>query len=108
MPLVLTAELAARNGVDLYGAEDGALHRLVRRILGGLDDPAYFEKLAGEKQKWGGKLGGGKLAWMEPYFVRFPTPAVRPWIERFRPMKNRRAGGDLTFLYGLHPLPPGE
>lgn len=98
--LVPIAELAARNGLDLYGERDGALHRLVRRTLEGLDDPSFFAKKTGKKQSWVGRLSGGKLAWLEIYHARFPSAASRRWVRRFRPLKNRRAGGNATLLWG--------
>ena len=99
--LVPIAELGVRNGLDLYSARDGALHRLVRRTLDGLDDPSFFEKQTGQKQGWVGKLDGGKLAWLEIYHARFPDAASRRWVMRFRPLKNRRTGGNATLLWGV-------
>lgn len=99
--LIMIAELAIRNGIDLYDAEGGALHRLVTRTVDGLIDPGYFKQLTGHAQKWVGRLSGSKLTWMEPYFVRFPNGAMEPWLKKFRPLKNRRTGGNATLLYGL-------
>jgi len=98
-PLVFIAETAARNGVDLYPENDGALQRLVARVIGSLDDPSYFERLTEKKQQWVGKLNGGMLTWMEPYYARFADARLRPWLDRFRPLKNRRTGGNATLLY---------
>jgi poly(beta-D-mannuronate) lyase len=102
--LVLIAELGRRNGSDLYEANDGALKRLIKRTTEGLADPGYFAEKTGKNQNWVGKLNGSKLAWMEPYYARFRDPAIRPWIKRFRPLKNRRIGGDATLLYGVKEL----
>ena len=99
--LVMIATLASRNGMDLYGAENGALHRLVMRTVGGLEDPTFFAERTGEKQTWVGKMSGGKLAWMEAYYARFPIPEIKNWINIYRPMKNRRIGGNTTLLYGM-------
>ncbi len=79
--LVMIATLAARNGINLYGIEDGALHRLVRRTVDGLSDPAYFVEKSGKKQNWVGRVSGGKLAWMEAYYARFPTSEIKRWID---------------------------
>jgi len=99
--LVMIATLAARNGIDLYGVEGGALHRLVSRTVSGLRNPTFFFQKTGEKQTWVGKLSGGKLAWMEAYYSRFPTPEIKYWIDIYRPMQNRRVGGNATLLYGV-------
>jgi len=98
-PLVFIAETAARNGVDLYRADGDALRRLVARVVASLDDPSYFEKSTGVKQQWVGKLDGGKLTWMEPYYARFGDARLKSWLDRFRPLKNRRTGGNATLLY---------
>jgi poly(beta-D-mannuronate) lyase len=99
-PLVFIAETAARNGLDLYAERDGALHRLVARVLQSLDDPSYIARAAGATQEWVGNLDGGKLTWMEPYYARFADARLRPWLDRYRPLKNRRTGGNATLLYG--------
>lgn len=100
-PLVLIAETATRNGLDLYAERGGALHKLVRRTVTALDDPAYFQRMAGKKQDWVGKLDGGKLAWMEICYARFRDKALEKWLLKFRPLVNRRVGGDATLLYGV-------
>src|SRR5690606_19191074 len=46
-PLVVLAELAAANGIDLYGEGDGALRRLVVRVVTDLEDPRYMVALTG-------------------------------------------------------------
>ena len=98
--LVMIAALAARNGVNLYDLENGALHRLVKRTVEGLSDPAYFVEKTGKKQSWVGKVSGGKLAWMEAYYARFRESDIKSWIDQYRPMQNRRIGGNATLLYG--------
>jgi poly(beta-D-mannuronate) lyase len=99
-PLVLIAETAARNGIDLYGERDGALHRLIRRTLEGLDDPSFFERESGHSQNWvGTSVNGNKLAWLVPYHHRFPGPATEKWLARFDKFRDRRLGGDLKLLF---------
>lgn len=99
-PLVMLAETAKRNGIDLYGAENGALHRLVKRVLSGLDDVSYFKKLTGKKQNLNGTVTANKLAWVEVYHRRFPSKRTKKWLEKFRPVHHRRLGGNLTLLFG--------
>ncbi len=98
-PLVFIAETAARNGIGLYAENGGALQRLVARVVSSLDDPSYFERATGVKQQWVGTLDGGKLTWMEPYAARFGDARLKPWLDRYRPLKNRRTGGNATLLY---------
>lgn len=102
--LVMMAELAARNGVELYEAEGGALGRLIGRTVAGLSDPSFFARKTGQRQNWVGRLNGSKLAWMEAYYARRRDAKLKPWIDKFRPMKNRLLGGDATLLYGVKPL----
>ena len=98
--LVPLAELGARNGQDLYAENGSALDRLIGLTLAGLADPAVFAKLTGKKQDLVGELEGGDLAWMEPFYTRFGRADLKAWIERFRPMRNTRLGGNLTLMYG--------
>jgi len=41
-PLVMIAELAEANGLDLYGSKEGAIHRLVKLCIAGLQNPRIF------------------------------------------------------------------
>jgi poly(beta-D-mannuronate) lyase len=100
MPLVMTAELAAANGVDLYAERDGALHRLIARTLDGVDNQAWFARRTGQAQDFvGGRITGANLAWVEPYFARFSDRRRQALLDRFRPMSHRWLGGSLTLTY---------
>jgi poly(beta-D-mannuronate) lyase len=98
-PLVLVAETGVRNGIDLHNERGGILHKLIRRSVEALDSADFFQRTTGYSQDWVGQLSGDKLAWMEPYYVHFPDGALKKWIDRFRPFKDRWLGGDLTLLY---------
>lgn len=111
MPLVVVAEIAAANGIDLYGKPGGPLHRLVVRVVTDLDDPAYMVRLTGKMQDpAGGALGeplsGWHIAWAEVWYARTGDPAVLPLLRRYRPMGNYWLGGDMTFALGVKDLPP--
>jgi poly(beta-D-mannuronate) lyase len=101
MPLVLIAEIAAQNGMDLHGEHSGAIHRLSGVVTDSLTDPGFFERLTGERQDWVGDLTGDSLAWAEPYYTRFRDARLVPWLTRFRPLRQRWFGGDATLAYGL-------
>jgi poly(beta-D-mannuronate) lyase len=75
-PLVTMAELAAANGIDAYRENNGALERLGRRALAGVQDPAYFAGRAGIAQE-DVKRSADSLAWAIPFERRFPDPKVR-------------------------------
>src|SRR5262249_18572681 len=87
-PLVMVAELGASNGLDLYAEHDGALHRLVARVVGSPDDPAWFERRTGHPQERGEALTGWSLAWAEPYYARFHNARLVPYLARLRPARN--------------------
>ena len=108
MPLVLIGEVAAQNGIDLYGEGGGAIHRLAGRVIDSLDDPVFFERAAGVRQDWVGEISGGSLAWMEPYFARVGDQRLIPWLLRFRPLRTPWFGGDATLLFGVPQLPGAE
>lgn len=105
--LIMTAELAAANNVDLYAERGGALQRLARRVADGLRDPAWFQNRAGIAQESvEGRWSGWHAAWLEPFYARFPDPALLPAVQRFRPMRNPTLGGDLTFGFAARVAPP--
>lgn len=102
-PLVVTAEIAAANGIELWEEAGGALRRLAERSLAGVEDPSWFAARAGSLQDFvGGALGGRNLAWVEPYFARFPAARRPALLAAFRPMIHPWLGGDLTLRYGSH------
>lgn len=98
-PLVLMAETAAVNGIDLYGTPDDPLARLVIRTLSGLDDPVWFRARAGAEQSWVGKLTGEKLAWLPVWSSRFSHPLSTRWGKAFDRYLARRLGGDLGAVF---------
>ena len=102
MPLVLIAEIASQNGMDLYGEYGGAIRQLAGVVIDSLTDPGFLERLTGERQDWvGGLITGDSLAWAEPYYARFGDARLVPWLTRFRPLRHRWFGGDATLAYGV-------
>ncbi len=75
-PLVMLAELAAANGVDLYAIDDGAIHKLVKFSVAGLEDPSIIEKRTGVKQDLPAEIAGLEIGWAVPYVQRFPHPQI--------------------------------
>jgi poly(beta-D-mannuronate) lyase len=103
-PLLMLAEIGARNGRSLYGTEDGALHRLVRFTLAGIEQPQTVAAKADAAQEPLGRDGGAfdksDVAWLEIYDARFRDR--NPWSRRMpqlRPLTLTRLGGDLTLLF---------
>ena len=100
MPLVMTAEIAAANGVDLYGYRNGALHLLVGFALG---SPAAMAQKAGSIQDpmtlATRRYDNQRIAWIELYNRRFrgrAAPIAGLLVNR--PLVNNEIGGDMTLL----------
>lgn len=98
-PLVMVAETAMRNGDDLYDVNDGALHKVVKRVLKELQDPGYFEAKTGFSQDSPDTMSLVHYAWMDVYQRRYPQPVIKEWLARNDPVVARRAGGDMTLLF---------
>ena len=121
--LVVIAEIAANQGLDLYGLTvDGkSLHSAVRFLLDAIDDQegvdgyAWADEAApvghhpSQDLSFLVRRGHGRhyMAWVEIYLARFPE---RPESRRllallartepsFRPMLDEYAGGDTTCLF---------
>jgi poly(beta-D-mannuronate) lyase len=85
-PLILLAELGEANGLHAYEEDDGAIHRLVRFCVAGLEKPAIFEKRVGVKQVFSQPYEGEDIGWAVPYARRFPNASLEamlrkaPWV----------------------------
>jgi poly(beta-D-mannuronate) lyase len=100
-PLVMLAEMAMVNGIDLYVENGGALHRLARLVVEGLADPAELaRRLELGTQEVRLPPAGGALGWAEPYHARFPDPRLGAWLRVARPVIDLRLGGDMTAAFG--------
>lgn len=100
-PLVMVAELGARNGVDLYAERDGALKRLVALVIANFEDESFFAQKTGVKQDRASSSKAIHFPWLEPYYARTQDPAAAKIIAKLRPLRETRVGGDLTMYYGV-------
>ena len=102
-PLVMTAEIAATQGIDLYVERDRALERLGVAVLRTIADPSDIAALAGEVQQPFPKNAdlppAHRLAWLEPFVLRTGNPEASSLLERVRPVSYSALGGDLTLLF---------
>jgi poly(beta-D-mannuronate) lyase len=96
-PLVMTAELAKANGVDLYGEAERAIHRRIGRVRAALADGGWRE--ANDRTSSVGETFGARFAWAEPYVARFPDAFLTRWITAYRPLSDPWLGGDATLLF---------
>src|SRR5580658_3078738 len=92
-PLVMLAELAGSNGIDLYSERDGAIHRLVAFDLAALKDPALIAKRTGEEQRITPPYGGLEIGWAVPYVQRFPNSDLSRFIAQAPTVRFWQWGG---------------
>lgn len=92
-PLVMIAELGESNGLHLYDENDGSLHRLVKRTVGGLSDPAYFQEKTRNTQQMPGQLDGRVIGWSVPYVARYPDQVLASLLARASSTSNWQLGG---------------
>jgi poly(beta-D-mannuronate) lyase len=96
-PLTMIAEMGEANGLDLYHYRDGAIHRLVRLCIVGLQNPGIFAKATGVAQEDVNVTSGIYIGWAVPYVQRFPDAQLSAWISQSRATSFWQWGG----------LPPG-
>ncbi len=92
-PLVILAELGEDNGLPLYDDDDGALHRLVKRTIGGVVDPAYFAQKTHIAQEMPLELDGRTVGWAVVYEARYPNPLLASLLSRASSTFNWQLGG---------------
>ncbi len=78
-PLVLIAEVAARQGYDLYSLEVGgrSLHTAAAFSVAAIKDRSLIRRYTREPQRFTSKRG---LSWAEVYYRRFPRPELEEFI----------------------------
>ncbi|MGE3741204.1 MAG: alginate lyase family protein [Geminicoccaceae bacterium] len=112
--LVVIAEIAANQGVDLSGdrAGDRDLHAAVRFLVEAIDQPGLVDPYAGTAEQdltFLERRGHERnyMAWAEIYAARFPErpesarllQLVRQADPDFRPMIDDYSGGNTTCLF---------
>jgi poly(beta-D-mannuronate) lyase len=101
-PLIAIAELARTQGIDLYAENDRALSRLVNRVVESFSDPSFFEKATGARQEpypGDGTVSTSRIAWLEIYQSRFPSPRAERLLASKRPVASSGIGGNTTLLF---------
>jgi poly(beta-D-mannuronate) lyase len=96
-PLIMIAEMAEANGLDLYHLRNDAIHRLVRLCIAGLQNPDIFSKATGVTQEDAEVTSGIYIGWAVPYVKRFPNAQLSAWISQAHSTSFWQWGG----------LPPG-
>jgi hypothetical protein len=98
MPLVGIAELAARQGLNLYACRVNgrSLADAVDFLLRALDDPSVLSAHQTEAQN---EIAEADFAWMEWWQHRFKEPRIARRLDK--PLFHPRLGGALT-LYAAN------
>ena len=106
LPLVYIAEIAARQGEDLYAVvHDGkSLHTAVDFLLNAINAPQLVKPYTDKRQDLSFVDHRGELNWMEPYNARFADRRIEAILAGRRPVTHRYAGGNST-LYFYRPQP---
>ena len=98
-PLVMLAEGADANGIDLYSRNDSAILRLAERTLSGWTDPSLFAEKTGFAQDRDFIKNGGKVAWAPVLARRYPALDISAWLAKYREFFSLAAGGNVNLLY---------
>ena len=92
-PLVMIAEMAEANGLDLYRYRDGAIHRVVRLCIAGLQNPDIFARATGVAQEGADVTSAIYIGWAVPYVQRFPNAQLSAWLAQARSTSFWQWGG---------------
>ncbi len=92
-PLIILAELGVSNGIDMYGAGKGAIHRLVNFCVAGLEDPTLLQKRTGVAQLVTLPYGGSDIGWAVPYLRRFPNAQLSALAAKAQVVRYTSWGG---------------
>lgn len=98
-PLLLVAELARVNGIDLYSENDSALRRLVSFTIANIVDPSKLTAAAGAPQIWTG-VTDNTVPWVEIARARFGGKWLTGTAAHLTPVKYPFLGGNQTLLFG--------
>ena len=114
-PLVTTAALLERQGVQITGVCDGALGRIVDFAVADLEGGLATERITGLPQSLFEDANAPhpyQMAWIEPYLAIADSPDLASMRERLGTLTYSKLGGDQTALWGqLTPRPyqsPGD
>jgi poly(beta-D-mannuronate) lyase len=103
-PLVMIAELAARQGYIIFDLEEN--HHTLADAIGFLNraiaDPTIIKKYASEPQELNFDPGSTALAWLEFWNARNPSPNWAPYLTK--PFFDDRLAGSTT-LYAAPTKP---
>ena len=110
--LVMSAEIAANQGYDLYGLKKYTgvgVHDAIRFLLDATDNQALATRYSGAKRhnmryvSTKPSNASNNLAWAEPYIARFwgteLADRLNRYVSRHRPAVGVTYGGNLTCMF---------
>ncbi|WP_035051688.1 alginate lyase family protein [Andreprevotia chitinilytica] len=100
LPLVFTAELVQRQGIDLYAENQNAIGRLANLVINAVQNPASFATVSPVAQTLFPWTFQDELAWVEPYYTRTGDSRLPPLMAPRRPFSEWRLGGNVTAAWG--------
>jgi poly(beta-D-mannuronate) lyase len=104
-PLVGIAAFLKANNYDPLSTNKGALKRLVNRVVATIDNPQIFTLATGVRQAPYNMHIKGRLSWLAIYLDLDDSLSPEKYREltgiclESLPLKSRRLGGDIGFLY---------
>jgi poly(beta-D-mannuronate) lyase len=101
LPLVYIAEIAARQGYDLYSLNiDGKdLHLAINFLMRCIEDNDIVKKYTTSFQDTSFIWKKRELNWMEPYNLRFENEEIEIFLNKRRPIYHRWSGGNSTLYF---------
>ena len=101
LPLVYIAEIAARQGYDLYSLSiDGKdLHLAIRFLMDCIEDEDVVKRYTANIQDTSFIWKRRELNWMEPYIRRFKNKKIEAILEDLRPVSHNWSGGSSTLYF---------
>ena len=99
MPLFMLANAAEKNGIDLFHRNDSALRSLAELCLENIGKPDTFQQMTGKVQEMTRAGTSTDLGWVEIYRQHYQDLRADAVLQKFRPMKASRFGGNVTLLY---------
>ncbi len=92
-PLVMIAEFADANGIDLYSEHGSAIRRLVARCVAALGDPSFFQQRTGIAQVTTPQIAGWEISWARPYTRHFPDAKTSELMAQAPELSYTTLGG---------------
>lgn len=106
-PLVVTALLLEKRGVDVQGNCNNALSRVIGFAVADLDTGSATQVITGKTQTFfdgSDKITGFNIAWAIPYLI-FDKAADRDTIEqlahKYAPLSSSKLGGDQSLIWTI-------